>query len=229
MKILLVEDDPELLEPLTTMLSGVGHVVDGTASSDMAEWLIAQQHYDLLVLDWMLPVGSGLEICQHYRELGKTAPVLMLTARDDIADKVRGLDAGADDYLVKPVDMVELLARVRALARRSPVWQEPSLRLGALQLHPETLIIEYEGTQSLISARENQLLEFLMRHPRQILTRDQIEQALWNWEIQPGHNAVTVQIRRLRQRLQAIGCEGWIETVYGAGYRLTEPMQSGHA
>ncbi|QZZ21875.1 response regulator transcription factor [Leptothermofonsia sichuanensis E412] len=222
MKILVVEDDPELLEPLNTALSQIGHVVDGVETAEVATWLLEQQDYDLLILDWMLPAGSGIDLCQHYRTIGKTAPVLMLTARDSTGDKVMGLDAGADDYLVKPVDMLELLARVRALGRRSPQWQGSVLRLGDLGLDLSTLTADFQGRQVSLSHREAQLLELFLRHPRQILTRDQIEQALWNWEAEPGHNAITVQIRRLRQRLQVIGCDRWVETVYGVGYRLRE-------
>lgn len=223
MKILVVEDDPELLEPLNTVLSQTGHVVDGVGTAEVATWLLDQQEYDLLILDWMLPTGSGIDICQYYRKIGKTAPVLMLTARDSTGDKVTGLDAGADDYLVKPIDMPELLARVRALGRRSTQWQGSILRFGELSLDLSTLIVECRGQTVLLSHREAQLLELFLRHPRQILTRDQIEQALWNWEAEPGHNAITVQIRRLRQRLQVVGCDRAIETIYGAGYRLSEP------
>ncbi len=221
MKILVVEDDPELLEPLNTVLSQIGHVVDGVETAEVATWLLEQQEYDLLILDWMLPTGSGIDLCQHYRTIGKTAPVLMLTARDSTKDKVMGLDAGADDYLVKPIDMLELLARVRALGRRSTHWQDSILRLGDLGLDLSTLTADFQGRQVSLSHREAQLLELFLRHPRQILTRDQIEQALWNWEAEPGHNAITVQIRRLRQRLQVIGADRAIKTVYGAGYRLS--------
>jgi DNA-binding response OmpR family regulator len=118
--------------------------------------------------------------------------------------------------------MLELLARVRALGRRSPQWQGSVLRLGDLGLDLSTLTADFQGRQVSLSHREAQLLELFLRHPRQILTRDQIEQALWNWEAEPGHNAITVQIRRLRQRLQVIGCDRWVETVYGVGYRLRE-------
>jgi two-component system, OmpR family, manganese sensing response regulator len=223
MRILIVEDDPELLEPLNSSLCQVGHVVDGARTSETASWLLEQKDYDLLILDWMLPTGSGIALCQGYRQRGKTAPILMLTARDSTADKVTGLDAGADDYLVKPVDMPELLARVRALGRRLQTLQSGSLQLGALTLQVETLTAACQGKTVMLSCRECQLLEFFLRHPQQILTRDRIENALWDWETERGQNAMTVQIRRLRQRLRQIGCEGWIETVYGAGYRLIDP------
>lgn len=224
MKILVVEDNVELLETLNTALCQAGHVVDTATTYPTAQWLATEQDYDLLVLDWTLPEGTGLCLCQDCRHRGKTTPVLMLTARDSSADRVAGLDAGADDYVVKPVDMPELLARVRALGRRRSRWLGDCISLGGLSLHLDTLSITYGDRQSALSAREAQLLEYFLRHPRQIISRDRIEQSLWNWEADLGHNAITVQVRRLRQRLQAIGVEGWIETVYGAGYRLIEPV-----
>ncbi|MBE9053385.1 response regulator transcription factor [Nostocales cyanobacterium LEGE 11386] len=220
MRILLVEDDVEQLEPLQTALSQAGHIVDGVEDGEVAQWVISQRDYDLLILDWMLPEISGLELCRQYRQAGKKAPILMLTAKDTTVDKVTGLDAGADDYLVKPTDVFELLARVRALGRRSPVWQGESLQLADLQLHISTLTVEREQTSVELSTREFQLLEYLMHHPRQILSRNQIEQALWEWGSEPESNATTTLVRRLRQRLQVVGAADWIETVYGTGYRI---------
>jgi DNA-binding response OmpR family regulator len=124
MRILLVEDDPEQLEPLHEAISEVGHVVDGAEDGETAQWLLEEKDYDLVILDWMLPDRSGLSLCRQYRQAGKTKPVLMLTAKDSTLDKIDGLDAGADDYLVKPVDIPELLARIRALGRRSPFGKE---------------------------------------------------------------------------------------------------------
>lgn len=226
MRILLVEDDPAQLEPLHTALSQAGHIVDGVEDGETAQWLLSQKDYDLLILDWMLPTVSGVSLCHQYRQRGKTAPVLMLTAKDTTTDKVTGLDAGADDYLVKPIDVMELLARVRALGRRSPLWQGDILSLGDLNLHLTDLTVERRQATAHLSAREFQLLEYLLRHPRQVLTRDQIEQALWQWGTEPESNAVTTLIRRLRQRLQLVGAEDWVETIYGLGYRLNPPERS---
>ena len=225
MRILLVEDDPEQLEPLHTALSGAGHNVDGVEDGEMAEWLLSQRDYELLILDWMLPNVSGLSLCRQYRRLNKTAPVLMLTARDTISDKVTGLDAGADDYLVKPVDLIELLARVRALGRRSPLWQGEILKTADLQLSSSSLTAQRGQCTVELSSQEFQLLEHLMRHPHQILTRDQIEQALWEWGQEPESNALTALVRRVRQRLQVVGAASWIETIYGMGYRLSPPSE----
>ncbi|MBF2018499.1 MAG: response regulator transcription factor [Rivularia sp. T60_A2020_040] len=226
MKILIVEDDAELLEPLNTVLSRAGYIVDAVSTHETASWLIAEQNYDLLILDWMLPTASGINLCQQYRHMGKTSPVLMVTAKDGIVDKVKGLDAGADDYLVKPVDMLELLARVRALGRRAPVWQDQILQFADLKLNLDAHTVERQQQTIELSVRECQLLEYFLRHPRQVLSRSQLEQALWTWDTELGNNAITVQIRRLRQRLQKLGVDHWIEAVYGFGYRLIQEVGS---
>ncbi len=220
MRILLVEDDPEQLEPLQGVLSEAGYIVDGVEDGETAQWLLSKKEYDLLILDWMLPTISGLSLCRQYRLLGKTAPVLMLTAKDTTPDKVTGLDAGADDYLVKPADLVELLARVRALGRRSPQWVGDILRVADLQLHLSNLTVERNQVSVELSPREAQLLEYLMRHRNQVLTREQIEEALWEWGTEPESNALTVLVRKLRHRLQLVDAADWIKTVYGMGYSL---------
>ena len=220
MLILLVEDDPAQLEPLQTALSQVGHVVDAVEDGSTAQWLITEKQYDLLILDWMLPQFSGVELCRLYRDRGNTSPVLMLTAKDTTANKVDGLDAGADDYIVKPVDVLELLARVRALGRRSPLWMGDTLTFKDLKLDLTTLNLTRGKANIQLSVKEFQMMEYLLRHPQQVLSRNQIEQALWNWGSEPESNAVTTLVRRLRQRLDAVGAKDWLETVYGMGYRL---------
>jgi two-component system, OmpR family, manganese sensing response regulator len=223
MRILLVEDDLEQLEPLQGVLSEAGYIVDGVDDGETAQWLMSHKEYDLLILDWMLPTISGLSLCRQYRLAGKTAPVLILTAKDTTLDKVAGLDAGADDYLVKPADLVELLARVRALGRRTPNWQGDILRVADLQLHKATLTIERNGESVELPPREAQLLDYLMRHPNQVLTRNQIEEALWECGTEPESNALTVLVRKLRHRLQIVAAADWVKTVYGMGYRLQPP------
>jgi OmpR-family two-component system manganese-sensing response regulator len=220
MLILLVEDDQAQLEPLRAALMKAGHTVDGVEDGETAHWLLSEKDYDLLILDWMLPKISGVTLCQEYRRAGKSAPVLLLTAKDTTSDKVYGLDAGADDYLVKPVDIIELLARVRALGRRSPQWLGDKLTLGDLHLDLNNLTIQRNEVIAQLSGREFQLMEYLMRHPRQVLSQHQIEQALWGWGTEPESNAVTTLVRRLRQRLQIVGAKDWLENVYGVGYRL---------
>ncbi len=223
MRILVVEDDPAQLEPLHTVLLQAGHIVDGLEDGETAQWLLSQKEYDLLILDWMLPRVSGLSLCRQYRRLGKTAPVLMLTAKDTTTDKVIGLDAGADDYLVKPTDLIELLARVRALGRRSPVLQSDTLTVSQLNLNLNTLSVERATTKVQLTAREFQLLEYFFRHPGQVVSRDRIEDALWEWGTEPESNAVTTLVKRLRQRLQEVDATDWIETIYGMGYRFQAP------
>lgn len=223
MRVLLVEDDPNQLMPLQMALSQAGHSVDGVKDGETAQWLLSEKEYDLLVLDWMLPRVSGVNLCRQFRAAGKTAPVLMITARDTTPEKVTGLDAGADDYLVKPIDLVEFMARVRALRRRSSLWQGDMLSLDDLHLHLDTLIVERQGTTVPLSSREFQLLEYFMRHPRQVLTHHQIEQAVWEWGTEPESNAIAVLIRKLRQRLHPIGVSEWVESIYGMGYRLAPP------
>ncbi|MBD2725672.1 response regulator transcription factor [Nostoc sp. FACHB-892] len=223
MRILLVEDDSEQLEPLQSLLLEAGYIVDGVEDGETAQWLLSKKDYDLLILDWMLPTISGLSLCHQYRLLGKTIPVLMLTAKDTTPDKVMALDAGADDYLVKPADLVEFLARVRALGRRSPQWVGDILQVADLQLHLSNLTIERNQVSVELSPREAQLLEYLMRHRNQILTREQIEDALWQWGSEPESNALTVLVRKLRHRLQLVGAADWVKTVYGMGYSLKAP------
>jgi two-component system, OmpR family, manganese sensing response regulator len=223
MRILVVEDDPAQLEPLHTVLLQAGHIVDGLKDGETAQWLLAQKEYDLLILDWMLPKVSGLSLCRQYRSLGKNSPVLLLTAKDTTTDKVVGLDAGADDYLVKPTDLIELLARVRALGRRSPILQTDTLTIGELHLNLNTLDVERDTTKIQLTAREFQLLEYFFRHPGQVLSRDRIEDALWELGTEPESNAVTTLVKRLRQRLQEINATDWIETIYGMGYRFQAP------
>ncbi|MGJ3248179.1 MAG: response regulator transcription factor [Elainellaceae cyanobacterium] len=225
MIILLVEDDPAQLKPLCIALSEFGHLVDGVEDAEEAQWLMGSKDYDLLILDWMLPTISGVKLCQHYRTMGKPAPVLMLTAKDTTADKVLGLDSGADDYLVKPIDIPELLARIRALGRRSPQWHGDRLSLGDLHLCVSRLILERQQMQIRLSSREFHLMEYFMRRAGQVIPRDRIEQTLWEWGTEPESNAVTALIWRLRQRLDELGAKSWLETVYGMGYRLKIPEQ----
>jgi len=220
MRILLVEDDAEQIEPIKAALSQVGHIVDGVQRGHTAQWLMGEKDYDLLILDWMLPDISGIQLCQQYRQSGKSAPALMLTAKDTTADKVAGLDAGADDYLVKPVDLTELLARVRALGRRSPLWIGEQLTLADLTLDLPTMTASRRGQSISLSTREFQLLEYLLRHGKQVLSRDQIETNLWEYGELPESNAVATLVRRLRRRLAELQAEDWLQTVYGAGYRL---------
>ena len=224
MRILLVEDDLGQLKRLYAVLSQAGHIVDSIADAKTAQWLICDRDYDLLILDSMLPEVSSISLCHEYRQLGKAAPVVILTNKNSITEKVRGLDAGADDCLVKPIDSAELLAKIRALSRRYPHWQSKSLSLGELQLNLDTLCVEYRQQKVQLSAREFQLLEYLLRHPEQVLKQEQIEQVLWEWDKEPESNAVASLVRRLRHRLQQVNAADWLATIYGMGYCLRDPL-----
>ncbi|TVQ07381.1 MAG: DNA-binding response regulator [Leptolyngbya sp. DLM2.Bin27] len=223
MRILLAEDNPDQLEPMQRALEREHHIVDPAKDGTTADWLLATNTYDLFIFDWMLPGISGLDLCRRYRQSGGTAPVLILTARGSLKDRVTGLDTGADDYLVKPVSLIELLARVRALGRRLPQWQGDVITLADVTLYVSSLELERSGDRIKLSKREFQLLEYLLRHPHQVLTHTQLERALWAAGAEPESNALSKLVRRLRRRLEGLGVHTWIETVYGMGYRLSVP------
>jgi len=225
MRILLVDDEVELTDPLSRVLGREGYGVDvahdGTSGGELALLGV----YDLLILDWMLPQQSGLEICRQLRSLGQTTPVLFLTAKDTLDDRVLGLDAGADDYLVKPFELRELLARVRALLRRSATPDNGSnqrLRVAGLELDIDNQLVVSNGRLIELSEKETQLLEYLMRHSGQILTHGQIYQHLWTQEEQPSSNVLAALIRLLRRKIETKGKTQLIHTVYGKGYRFGE-------
>ena len=223
MQILLVDDEAELTDPLSRILKREGYQVDIAHDGAAGSLLAIQKQYDLLILDWMLPYKSGLEICEELRSLGNTTPVLFLTAKDTLDDRVEGLDAGADDYLVKPFELRELLARVRALLRR-PSPPVPVLHT-LLQINDLKLDLEnqlaYRNERAIeLSDKESQLLAYFMRHPNQVLTHEQIYQYLWKEDEQPSSNALAAQVRLLRRKVEAELEPPLIHTVYGRGYRF---------
>lgn len=218
MRLLLVEDDRALGPAVEQGLKEYGYAVDrvedGVDGFDMA----VIEPYDLIILDWMLPGMSGIEICRGLRAKGCEAPVLLLTARDAVEDRVTGLDSGADDYLVKPFSLQELSARVRALLRRREgASRDPILKAGAFQLDPGRRLVTRDGQTINLTNKEYQLLEYLMRHPNQVVTRDQISAHIWDFEFSANSNVVDVYIRTLRRKLTD---ENLIRTVRGAGYQL---------
>lgn len=227
MHILLVDDESEMVDPLSRILSREGYTVDVAYDGDRGHQLAAEHPYDLLILDWMLPQRSGLEICQQVRSQGNNTPVLFLTAKDTIDDRVQGLDAGADDYLVKPFELRELLARVRALLRRPSTMEQPQpsrLRAGELELDPANQLAYRADREIELSEKEAQLLEYLMRHSNQLLTHEQIHQHLWGENAHPTSNALAAQIRLLRRKIELPGEQPLISTVYGKGYRFGSPQ-----
>ena len=226
MRILLVDDEAELTDPLSRVLSREGYEVDVADNGITGIELALQKEYDLLILDWMLPKKSGLEICQQLRSHGKITPVLFLTAKDTVDDRVIGLDAGADDYLMKPFELRELLARVRALLRRSPTFEPTAtpgrLKVADLELDSENQLAYRQGRMIKLSENEIKLLAYFMRHPGQLLTREQIYQYLWTEKDQPSSNVLAALIRLLRRKIEAKGETPLIHTVYGKGYRFGE-------
>jgi DNA-binding response OmpR family regulator len=227
MKILLVEDEPDLGKAIKRRLNQekylVDWVLDGTEAWDYLENQWTQ--YTLAIFDWLLPGLSGLELLRKLRSHHSPLPILMLTAKDQMEDKVAGLDAGADDYLVKPFGMAELLARLRALQRRSPQLQPQQLRVGNLTLDYSTHTVCFQnplGEQQAISltTKEFQLLEYFMKHPNHVVTSDQIRYHLWEASEEPISNVVAAQVRLLRRKLASSGCANPIETLHGMGYRF---------
>jgi two-component system, OmpR family, manganese sensing response regulator len=227
MRILLVEDEVELAEPLCRRLKQEGYQVELAYDGEVAlqqfhQHLSQGMPFDLLILDWMLPRLSGLAVCQQLRQQGQATPVLFLTAKDTLDDRVQGLDAGADDYLIKPFELRELLARVRALLRRvsADVPTVANLQVEDLVLDRDNQMAYRGGRTIALSEKEAQLLGFLIQHPQQLLSHDDIYQYLWPGEEKPGSNVLAAQIRLLRRKIEAPGEAVLIQTVYGKGYRF---------
>jgi two-component system, OmpR family, manganese sensing response regulator len=222
MKILLVDDETELSDPLSRILLQEGYQVDIANDGAAGMNLALQNSYDLLILDWMLPHNSGLEICRSVRSQLIATPVLFLTAKDTIDDRVDGLDAGADDYLVKPFELRELLARVRALLRRSTL-ENPNgdrLKVADLELDLDNQMVYRQDQAIDLSEKEIQLLTYFMRHPDQLLTHEEIYSHLWQAEEQPSSNVLAALVRLLRRKIEIEQEAPLIHTIYGKGYRF---------
>ena len=232
MKILLVDDETELTEPLGKILDHEGYQVDIADNGAQGMELALANNYDLLILDWMLPKISGLEICQQLRAKAIATPVLLLTAKDTIDDRVLGLDAGADDYLVKPFELRELKARVRALLRRGiffenqdhPESQDSSesskLRVANLELDRQNCTVYHQGKAIALSEKELELLTYFMSNPGKLLTQETIYQHLWTESDKPSSNVVAALVRLLRRKVEFKNEPNLINTVYGKGYRF---------
>lgn len=221
MRLLLVEDDMQLAEALAEALNEQRYIVDVVADGE-AGWMQTQiLEYDLILLDVMLPKMNGIELCHRLRYNGCKTPILMVTARDTSMDKVEGLDAGADDYLVKPFDFPEFLARVRALLRRGQVSSSPILEWGELRLDPVSYNVTYGKRVLHLTPKEYALLELFLRNGRRVLTRSEIIEKLWSLEDPPEEETVKAHVKGLRHKLKASGAKtDFIETVRGVGYHL---------
>jgi len=214
MRVLLVEDDTLLGDGIHTGLAQHGAAIDWVKSGKAAELALEANRYDAMILDLNIPQGDGLTVLQNLRTSGSTLPVLILTARDTIADRVKGLDSGADDYMTKPFDLAELDARLRALIRRSKGRAAPELRHGDLVINPASLTVTRNNEIIPLSRREFALLHILLENMNKVLSRERLEESLYAWKDEVESNAVEVHIHRLRKKLGA----DLIRTIRGVGY-----------
>lgn len=222
MKILIVEDDDALLKIISRRLREEGYLVDECQDGEEGLICMEASAYDCIVLDWMLPVKDGIAVLQEYRRRGKTTPVLMLTAKDSVTDRVRGLDAGADDYLTKPFAYDELSARVRALLRRQGSEKLASLSVGDLTMDTRAKRVMRAGESIALTSKEYALLEYFLHNQGIVLTRSQIADHVWNYEFDYDSNIVDVYVRYLRNKIDKPFSYPLIHTVRGFGYVLRE-------
>jgi len=222
MRVLIVEDEVKMASLIRRGLREEGLVADMAIKGEDALWMAGSTHYDAIVLDVMLPGIDGFETCRRLREDGVWAPVLMLTARDGVDDRVAGLDGGADDYLTKPFSFAELLARLRALARRGAVERPTLLTVGELRLDPATRQVWRSDSEIFLSTKEFAILETFMRRPGEVLSRYQLLEHAWDYEYENRSNVVDVYVRYVREKVDRPFGKHSIETVRGAGYRLRE-------
>jgi len=223
MRILVVDDDRRLSAVIKRGLMEEAYAVDLAYDGEEGEYMAEVNPYDLIILDIMLPGKDGIEVCRELRTKKVNTPILMLTAKDTVEDRVKGLDVGADDYLVKPFAFNELLARVRAMLRREGMAKSPELRVGDLTLDTLTRQVRRGERPVELTTKEYGILEYFMRHPNAVLTRTMIEEHSWDYDFDSLSNLVDVYIRRLRRKIDNEGEDSLIETVRGAGYRLKAP------
>jgi DNA-binding response OmpR family regulator len=219
MKILVVEDEPKLNKGLVQGLQNRGYAVDFSFDGEEGEQMARMNEYDVLILDIMLPKRDGLQVCEHLRTLGNRTPILFLTARDSVEDKIMGLDLGADDYLVKPFSFEELVARIRTLLRRLPFSRSDILTLSVLCLDTRSQKLTIDGKSIRLTLHEYGLLEYLLRHPGEVITREDLLTHVWDRFFDSFSNVVDVHLKNLRKKLPKTYAKR-IETVWGKGYRL---------
>jgi DNA-binding response OmpR family regulator len=220
MRVLVVEDERRLAGIIKRGLIEEGYAVDTTFDGEDAQFMAETTSYDIIILDIMLPKKDGIAVCKDLRAKKINTPILMLTARDSVEDRVKGLDSGADDYLIKPFAFSELLARVRALLRRESLSKTPRIQVGDLLL--DTLTREaWRGDRKIdLTTKEYSILEYFMSHPNMVITRTMLEENGWDYEYDNMSNIIDVYIRRLRRKIDGDTDESLIQTVRGAGYRL---------
>jgi DNA-binding response OmpR family regulator len=227
MRILLVEDDSAFAQAVVAVLAQQNYTVDVARDGETGWELTRAWEYDLIVLDVMLPRLDGISLCRQLREQGQRMPILLLTAKDAATDKVLGLDAGADDYVVKPLDFQELTARIRALLRRGSSATSVILEWAELRLDPRSCEVTYRGQALQLTPTEYSLLELFLRNPERVFSRSAIIKNLWAFEDAPGEDTIRSHIKGLRQKLKLVEAPAdLIQTVYGLGYRL-QPLTNG--
>ncbi len=222
MKILVVEDEERVAQFIQKGLKEEGHAVDVSYDGEDGGFLAEVNDYDLIILDLMLPKKNGLQTCKEIRDHGVNTPVLMLTARDSVEDKVRGLDAGADDYLAKPFAFEELLARVRALLRRQSESKTPILQMADLELDPMSRQVTRSGKPIRLTTKEYALLEYLLRNPKKVLSRTLIGEHVWDMNFDPESNVIDVYVSHLRNKVDKGFEPPLIHTLRGQGYILSD-------
>jgi DNA-binding response OmpR family regulator len=223
MRVLVVEDERRLASIIKRGLIEEGYAVDAVFDGEEAQYMAETTSYDIIILDIMLPKKDGIAVCKDLRAQKINTPILMLTARDSVEDRVKGLDSGADDYVIKPFAFSELLARIRALMRRESLSKTPKIQVGDLLL--DTLTREaWRGERKIdLTTKEYSILEYFMSHPNMVITRTMLEENAWDYEYDSMSNIIDVYIRRLRRKIDGDENDSLIQTVRGAGYRLKTP------
>lgn len=220
MRVLVVEDSRRLAGIIKRGLLEEGYAVDNAYDGEEAEYMAETTPFDIVILDIMLPKKDGLAVCRDLRAKAVNTPILMLTAKDSVEDRVTGLDCGADDYLVKPFAFSELLARIRALLRREVLPKTQKFQVGDLSLDPQSREVWRDGSRLELTAKEYAILEYFMRRPNAVVTRTMLGESVWDYEFDGLSNVIDVYVRRIRQKIDRDGQASLIQTVRGAGYRL---------
>lgn len=223
MRVLVVEDSRRLAGIIKRGLLEEGYTVDNAYDGEEAQYMAESTPFDLIVLDIMLPKKDGLAVCRDLRAKNVNIPILMLTAKDSVEDRVLGLDTGADDYLIKPFAFSELLARLRALLRREVLPRVQKLQAGDLSLDPQSREVWRDGARMDLTAKEYAILEYFMRRPNAVVTRTMLGESVWDYEFDGLSNIIDVYVRRLRRKIDREGQDSLIQTVRGSGYRLRVP------
>jgi len=223
MRILVVEDSRRLAGIIKRGLLEEGYAVDNAYDGEEAEYMAETTPFDVIILDIMLPKKDGVAVCRDLRAKNVNTPILMLTAKDSVEDKVIGLDSGADDYVVKPFAFSELLARLRALLRREVLPKVQRLQIGDLSLDPQSREVWRDGGRVDLTAKEYAILEYFMRRPNAVVTRTMLGESVWDYEFDGISNIIDVYVRRIRRKIDREGQDSLIQTVRGAGYRLRMP------